>query len=90
VREGEVAISSSVLMCLGSLTPIITSDTGFVEFLEDEVLKYRSFNEFKQLLIKALRGEIELKKIIRAAERYAKKNSPRRIASKFIELFNEV
>ena len=90
VREGEVAISSSVLMCLGSLTPIITSDTGFVEFLEDEVLKYRSFMEFKQLLIKTLRGEVGLKKVIRAAERYARRNSPRRIASKFIKLFNEI
>ena len=77
-------------MCLGSLTPIITSDTGFVEFLEDEVLKYRSFMEFKRLLIKALRGEIELEKVIRAAERYARRNSPRRIASKFIKLFNEI
>ena len=58
---------------------------------EYRVVRFESPEAFKQLLIKALRGgEIEFEKIIKAAERYARRNSPRRIASKFIKLFNEI
>ena len=90
VREGEVVISSSVLMCLGALTPILTSDTEFVSTLDREVIKYRDLEELKAILLKILKEEYDLKETLEAAEKYAIENSQTRIAEKFIKLFEEL
>jgi len=90
VRKGEVVVSSSVLMCLGALTPIMTSDTEFVSFLDKEVIKYRDFKEFKKLLSEIIKGSFDFGEILKAAETYAKRNSQTRIAEEFLRLFNEL
>ncbi|HID17298.1 TPA: hypothetical protein EYP26_03300 [Candidatus Bathyarchaeota archaeon] len=87
VRGGEVVVSSSVLMCMGALTPIVTSDTEFVSFLDGEVIKYRSPAELKGILAGTLKGRIDVKTTLRAAEDYAREHSPKRIARAFLELF---
>ncbi len=90
VREGEVVVSSSVLMCLGALTPIMTSDTEFVSFLNREVIKYRDPSEFKELLSKIIRRELDLNEVLKAAEEYAEKNSQTNVAREFLRLFDEL
>lgn len=87
VKEGEAVVSSSVLMCMGALTPIVTSDTEFVSFLDKEVIKYRSPAELKEVLAGILEGRIDVERTLRAAEEYAREHSPRRIAKAFVELF---
>ena len=90
VREGEIVVSSSVLMCLGALTPILTSDTEFVSTLDRKVIKYRNLEELKVTLLKILKEEYDLKETIKAAEKYAIENSQKRIAERFIRLFEEL
>ncbi|MCD6535836.1 MAG: hypothetical protein J7K49_02230 [Thaumarchaeota archaeon] len=90
VRQGEVVLSSSVLMCLGALTPILTSDTEFVSFLDKEVIKYQSLQQLEKILAEILEGKYDFKETLEAAEKYAKKNSQTVIAKKFIELFEEL
>ena len=90
VREGEIVVSSSVLMCLGALTPILTSDTEFVSFLDKEVIKYRDARELKKILAEILEGKYDLEETIRAAREYVEKNSQTEIAKKFIKLFKEI
>ncbi len=86
----EVVISSTVIFALGSLTPIITSDTKFVETLEDEVIKYKSLQELKEKLTKALEDEEFVRKVKERAFDYAMKNSADVIARKYIQLFEEL
>ena len=90
VRKGEAVVSSSVLMCLGSLTPILTSDTEFVSFLKGEVIKYKDLNDLKRKLIGILKREIDVNKVRAAAKKYVMRNSPKVIAKRFIELFNSI
>ncbi len=90
VKEGEVVVSSSVLMCLGALTPIVTSDTEFVAFLDKEVLKYRSVAELKKLLLGILRGEIDVEETITAAKNYVMRNNPEEVAKRYLRLFKEI
>ena len=90
VKEGEVVVSSSVLMCLGALTPIVTSDTEFVSFLDKEVIKYRDSVELKEVLSGILKGKIDVEETLKAAEDYVRKHSPEKIAKMFIELFESL
>jgi len=50
-------VSSSVLMCLGDLTPIVTSNTEFVSFLDREAIKYRDATELKRVFAGILKGK---------------------------------
>ena len=90
VREGEVVVSSSVLMCMGALRPIVTSDTEFVSFLGKEVVKYRGPEDMKKVLKEVLLGGRLAEETVRAAERYVRENSPERVAERFLELFEEL
>ncbi len=90
VREGEVVVSSSVLMCLGALTPIFTSDTEFVSFLKDEVVKYRDVEELKRKVREFFAGNLDVRRTLLAAEEYVRKNSPEAVAKKYVELFEEL
>ena len=90
VKEGEVVVSSSVLMCLGALTPIVTSDTEFVTFLSKEVIKYKDLRELKLILKGIFEGTMDVTENILAAENYVKQNCPEKIAKMYLELFKEL
>ncbi len=83
-------VSSSILMCMGALTPIITSDTDFVWFFDKEVMKYSSKDELHKLLTQVFEGDEIVKETLRAAEKYALKNSPKQIVGEFMKLFDEL
>lgn len=87
VRQGEAVVPSAILMCLGVPTPIITSATEFSWFLEKEVMRYSTRDELPKLLIKVLKGDKIVGKTLRAAEEYAVKYSPQRVAGEFLRLF---
>lgn len=90
VRAGEAVVSSAILMCLGTLTPTITSDTKFVWFLDQEIIKYSNKSELHKLLIKVFEEDESVNETLKAAEKYVVKHSPERIAEEFIKLFNKL
>ena len=87
VRVGEAMVSSSILMCIGSLTPTVTSDTEFVRFLDREVIKYSNPPELERVIAGILTGEMDIGKTLKAVKEYAISHSPKIIANDFIELF---
>jgi len=90
IRKGEAVVPSAILMCLGALTPVITSDTEFVWFFDKEVMKYSNKELLKELLIKVFKGDKIVNHTLISAEEYAIKHSPRKIAGEFIKLFEEL
>ncbi|MFQ5906515.1 MAG: hypothetical protein ACE5JA_08075 [bacterium] len=90
VREGEAVVPSAILMCLGVSTPIITSNTEFVWFLNDEVMKYSSGDELCSQLIDVFEGKEIVERTLKRAEEYATKFSPERIAGEFVNLFGRL
>jgi len=89
VRKGEAVVPSAILMCLGVATPIITSNTEFAWFLNEEVMKYSSDNELCNLLIDVVEGGEIVNTTLKKAEEYATKFSPERIARGFMDLFEK-
>lgn len=89
IKKGQAAVPSAILMCLGCLKPVITSDTDFVWFFDKEVLKYRNDDELKDLIIKVFRNDRMIKRTIEAEKEYVIKHSPKKIASEFLEIFKE-
>jgi len=87
IREGEAVVP---LMCLGALTPIITSNTEFTWFLDKEVLKYSNEDELKNLIIRAFKGDKIVDETLSAAQQYTFKHSPEKISKEFIRLFEQI
>jgi len=90
IREGEAVVPSSILMCMGALAPVITSDTDFVWFLDKEVMKYSNNNELRRLLINIFKGDEIVIKVLKESEKYVISHSPGRIAEQFIKLFDKL
>ena len=90
LRRGDAVVPSAILMCLGAMTPIITSDTEFVWFFHKEVIKYSSKDELKELLIKIFEGDAIVDETLEAAKQYAVRCSPEKISKEFIRLFGQV
>ncbi|MCK4476502.1 MAG: hypothetical protein KAU16_07220 [Methanophagales archaeon] len=67
VREGAAVVPSAILMCIGASTPIVTSDTEFVWFLDKEVIKYSNPAEFEREIAGILTGEMDIGKTLKAA-----------------------
>ena len=87
MREGEAVVPSAILMCIGASTPIVTSDTEFVWFLDKEVIKYSNSAELERVIAGILTGEMDIGNTLKAAKEYAIGHSPKIIANDFIELF---
>jgi hypothetical protein len=90
VREGEAVVPSAILMCIGASTPIVTSDTEFVWFLDKEVIKYSNRAELERVIAGILTGEMDIGNTLKAAKEYAISHSPKIIANDFIKLFKRL
>ncbi|HAL61385.1 MAG TPA: hypothetical protein DCP08_03150 [Chloroflexi bacterium] len=90
VGKREVVLSSVVHMCLGSLTPIVTTATRYVEMLENEVIKYSILYELKDKLIRIFENSDFVKRTIEEAERHVKENSAERIVDEYVRLFDSL
>lgn len=55
--QGYLALSSSVHLCLGALTPIICSDVPYFDTFDGEVMKYRDASELEVNLRRVLEGK---------------------------------
>lgn len=62
-------------------------DTNFFESFGEEVIKYSSLGE---TLIELFDGKLDMRKTLDRAEEYARKNSAREIARRFLELFQSL
>jgi len=90
VGEGEVVVSSVVHMCLGSLTPIVTTATKYVEMLGKEVIKYSDLSELKDRLRAVFEDRDLVSETIREAERRVKEDSPEKITDKYVKLLHSL
>jgi len=80
----HIAVSSIVHLCMGSLTPILCSDTPYFERLDGEVLKYGNMNELEAKLRLVLEGDAS--EVTEEARRYVEMNSADVVAEKLLEL----
>ena len=86
----HVVVPSTIFQCLGSGCPVVARDSNYVEVFDEEVLKYRDFDEFKEkveVVFDEGKGYRESK---RYAEEYVKRDSGIEVAKKFIKLFKEL
>lgn len=82
--RGEVRLSSTAYLCLGSLTPILCSDVGHFHPFDGEVLKYRSLGEMRGLLRLILEGGCE--EMEERVRRFVEERSAERIAGRLLEI----
>lgn len=85
-----VVISSTIYQCLGSGCPIVARDSGFVEDLDREVIKFSDRKELKSSIRSVFEKDKIYKETIKSASLYVKKNSASQIAYRYIELFKSL
>lgn len=88
--KDEIVISSTVFFALGSLTPIITSDTEYVETLKNEVIKYKNLEHLKEILLRALKDTQFLEEIRKCVMKCVQQISANRIAKEYMRLFEQL
>jgi hypothetical protein len=86
----KVVVSSSAYLCLGSLCPLVVYDTNYFETFQKEVIKYKSLIELEEKLEALLRGDGIVAETKRAAKKYVELNSSEKIATRFLELFENL
>jgi len=90
VGKREVVVSSVIHMCLGSLTPVVTTATRYVEMLKNEVIKYSTPYELKDKLIRIFENSDLVKRTIKEAERRVKENSAEIVVEEYVRLFDSL
>ena len=90
VGKREVVVSSAIHMSLGSLTPIVTTATRYVEMLKNEVIKYSNLYELKDKLIGIFENSNFVSRTIKEAERRVKENSAVKITDEYVRLFDSL
>lgn len=83
----DVVVASTVYLCLGSGCPIVINESRYTETLDGEVLKYRGPEELKEVLARVFEGERPSEEAIR---RFIERHEASKVASMFIELFEEL
>lgn len=90
VGKREVVVSSAIHMCLGSLTPIVTTATRYVEMLKNEVIKYSNLYQLKDKLIGIFENSNFVSRTIKEAERRVKENSAEKVTGEYVRLFDSL
>jgi len=86
-QSPNIVVPSTVYLCLGSGCPILISEGRYTEGLGDEVLKYKDFDELKEVLAEVFEGK---KPDEKAVEKFIAEKSAQRVAQRFIELFESL
>lgn len=86
-KPSHVAVSSSAHLCMGSLTPIVCSDTPYFEGHRGEVVKYRDMGELQERLIKVLEGKTP--QVTVKARKYVETNMADKAAQRILDLAAE-
>lgn len=89
-NKKEVVVSSTIHQCLGSLTPIVINESGFTEPHGREIVKYKDplkdQTDLFQKLDRLLSDESYVAEIRKEARKVVKRDSPTKIAKKYVEL----
>jgi len=83
----QPVVSSTVYMCLGSLTPIVASDTEYVVTQGQEIIKYTSPKDLVAKLDSVFKDDTLISTTRESAISYLKENNEAEIAKKYIHLF---
>jgi len=86
-----VGVSSCVNTCLGAGQPVLVP--GYCNFFDlsgEEVIKYGDFEDLDQKLRAIFEDTDNVKQSLAAAKEYAARNSGSQIATRFIELFENI
>jgi len=87
--EGAV-LSSTAHLIMGSGCPIIARDSNFFERMENEVLKYKDLEEFKECLVSVFEKDKRYERCRKVAKEYVERNSSDKVAKQFIKLFERL
>lgn len=87
---GGAVISSTAHLCLGSGCPIVARDSDFFELMDKEVLKYKTEEEFKQVLARVFEHDLSITATLQAAKKYCETNSAEKIAERFVHLLESL
>jgi hypothetical protein len=82
--HSHLAVSSSVHLCLGALTPILCSDVPYFDTFEGEVMKHRNTVELEDNLRKALEGRVG--DLLERARKFVEERSADIIAERLLEI----
>ena len=82
-QSPNIVVCSTVYLCAGSGCPIVVSEGRYTEALGDEVLKYRDFDELKEVLSDIFNGHVANDKSVRA---FVRDHEAARVAQQFIDL----
>ncbi len=88
-KRDHIAVSSTVHLCLGALTPITCPDNDYFETYEDEIIKYSNVNELKSKL-RMILMDVGLNKLRESMKKFIEKNSAEKVARKILSLVNSV
>jgi hypothetical protein len=86
-QSPDIVIPSTVYLCLGSGCPIVISEGRYTEELGDEVLKYKDFDDLKEVLAQVFEGKRPEQK---AVDKFIAEKSAQKVAQEFIELFESL
>ncbi len=92
IPKGEtngVVVSSTLYQCMGALIPIVVPNTRHFEMHEREVVKFNDAEDLSEKLRKLIEDENYRKEIVENAKKYVEENNSKKIAEKFLRLFNE-
>jgi glycosyltransferase involved in cell wall biosynthesis len=87
----HAVVSSTVFQALGCGCPILVpQQSDFFYPFHDEVIYYRDISELNEKIIGLFENEERYQKLIKQVDEFVLKNSPYKIASKYIELFERI
>lgn len=86
----QVVVSSTAFQCLGSGCPMIAKNASFVEYFDNEVMKFSNSQELKKHLSSVFEEDTIYKTTMEAAQKYVTKNSTKAIGESFIKLFKSL
>jgi len=82
-QSPNIVVCSTVYLCAGSTCPIVVSDGRYAEALGEEVLKYRDFDELKEVLSNIFKGRTVNEESVKA---FVHSHEASRVAQQFIDL----
>lgn len=87
----HAVVSSTIFQLLGTGRPfLVPKYSDFFQPLGDEVLKYEDHVELGRLIAEVFTGSERVKRAIEAARRFVDDHSAHKVASRFIEVFEEL
>jgi len=81
-QPNHVAVSSAAHLCMGSLTPMLCSDTAHFKLHGGEVVKYRDADGLVEWLLRVLDGDAD---VADAARSYVEAHSADSAAETLLE-----